>query len=936
MRSTLLERDDALAAIRRAVEGAQTGGGRALFVVGEAGIGKTVLLEQGVMATVAESAGTPIEVGVVRGDEMEMVLPFAAIVGLLDGLGERAVIDGIINTDGPVIEPAAPLYRLGRWLDERRDRPTVLVVDDLHWTDTDSRLALAFLARRLRSTSVSLVATVRPWPEEALELARALEAGSGAEVIELEPLSKAGAGELLQMRSRFNVAEPLRREAWKLCQGNPLLTEQVALAIGRGEPLPEIDEHTSAFASSIVLSRFAGLDRTGLELVRAACVLGTSFRAEVAAEIARVPESRTAEVIRALTRSGLIDGDRHGQRFAHPLFAQALYHDLGPVMRAHLHGRCFSVLMRRGLEAEALSHAAGADLAGDRDAIAALLRAGRAAMDVGAVAMARRHLETAVSLSGDTAEPALLMAYAEALASAGEMQGSAAALRQVLSSQELPPDVRSDAWRMLGRSLYLTGSPDHGDNAFREAVELALAHDPERAILAMLDQSLSAWLAGGCTLALPIAERARSLASKAAAAVRERADATWAHLALDAGDPDGLTVSQPLLRRAVALRAGAVQPSDSAWPWASLALLANNAMHAEQFDEAEVALAMAREAADRAGTPNAVAVQHIYAANLVIRRGRLHDALQHATQAAAFSELTPGVIGYSALARAEALLWGGDMAGSEAACLEAEQATAGQWFAQFWRGHVRGLALLWAGRPSASDEFLAVEAAGRAAGIGEPCLMHWGAHAVEAHVLAGRSEDAGRVTEWLEDCGRVLPCRFPRLAAHVGRAHQAWGRQEPELALDELASAVALHREVDLPLLRIEALLTYGRFLRLLGRAVDSRAPLAEATTLAEQTGAAWLEAQARTELSLAGGRRRRSGSRAPTDLTTAERRVADLAAEGRTNAEIAAQLFISVNTVETHLRHIYAKLGIGSRRALAGLRGSAAAGSSESLETVT
>ncbi|HEU0316119.1 MAG TPA: helix-turn-helix transcriptional regulator [Solirubrobacteraceae bacterium] len=128
---------------------------------------------------------------------------------------------------------------------------------------------------------------------------------------------------------------------------------------------------------------------------------------------------------------------------------------------------------------------------------------------------------------------------------------------------------------------------------------------------------------------------------------------------------------------------------------------------------------------------------------------------------------------------------------------------------------------------------------------------------------------------------------------------------------------MSLHEGLALPLERIETLLEWGAFLRRRGQLLRARPVLGEALAAAEVHGADWYSDVARAELGLAGGRRRRR--REDRDaLTTAEQRVARLAAAGLSNREIADQLWLSVNTVGSHLRSIYAKLGIHSRRELA------------------
>ena len=201
-------------------------------------------------------------------------------------------------------------------------------------------------------------------------------------------------------------------------------------------------------------------------------------------------------------------------------------------------------------------------------------------------------------------------------------------------------------------------------------------------------------------------------------------------------------------------------------------------------------------------------------------------------------------------------------------------------------------------------------------GLREPCEVPWARHAIAAYVGAGRPADAGRVLRWLEDCAASLPCRWPQLGVAHGRAllaEAAGDRGEAEAYFER---AIAIHGEVDLPLEWLQTLLEYGRFLRRSGQPQRARRLLGQAVELAESTGALWLAGQAGEELRVAGGRRRKAAD--PERLTPQEERVVELAASGASNAEIAGTLYLSVNTVETHLRHVYAKLGIRSRSQLA------------------
>jgi DNA-binding CsgD family transcriptional regulator len=201
-------------------------------------------------------------------------------------------------------------------------------------------------------------------------------------------------------------------------------------------------------------------------------------------------------------------------------------------------------------------------------------------------------------------------------------------------------------------------------------------------------------------------------------------------------------------------------------------------------------------------------------------------------------------------------------------------------------------------------------------GIGEPCMVPWAGHAIAAYIGCGREDDARRLIVWLEECGERLPCRWPRSVACIGRARLAESAGDVAAADALFARGVALHDGVDLPLERFQTLLEYGRFLRRARQLGRARPFLAEALKLAEAGGATWLAGMAADELRVAGGRRRRRQEE-PGRLTAQEQRVAELAARGATNPEIARQLYLAVSTVETHLEHVYAKLGIRSRREL-------------------
>jgi DNA-binding CsgD family transcriptional regulator len=896
MSTNLLERQAVMDAAAALLDRTGRGAGGALFVVGESGLGKTSVLDE-----VLRVADMPVGFG--RGEVMEQSMPFGLVAQALRSLGGPDPIE-LAGT----VEPSMPFFRVLRWLETRPREPMLLALDDLHWADADSLALFAFLARRLEPLGVALVATLRPWPTAAEEAATALVADGRAELVRLPPLSERSVREMLGEA----VDTAAAHEAWELCSGNPLLVEQVILALHRGEHVP----HRLALREHLLLSRFAGVGTAALQYATAGAVMGTSFAPELAGDVAGLDDHAVGGALDGLYRAGLVvDAGEGALRFAHPLFSQALYRDLAPPVRRRFHARAFRALAERRIGDGGAEHALRAELVGDADAIAALERAGTTALRRGAVAAALRHLAAAVRFSGDRPAPALLAACADAAILAGRASEAAEALEPSLRRDDLSRTDRVTLLLKLGRALYLE-RPDRSEAALAEAAALAAGDDDsERAAWALADQAVSAWNASGPVAAASLAARARRLARAAGAPARLHADAAWGLMEAYRGNADGFAVCSRLARR-LETGAGAAANASERSPLRGTAILVGlAALCAERFDEAERAFAVVRQEATRTGAASGLLHGSLWGSYIALRRGRLEDALRSVEEGeglAALDVQRP----YALLARAEALLWLGRMHESERQCAEAEPGATGLWFARLHLTHVRAMRLLWEGEPGASDALLGAEEIARSVGLEEPCLLHWAGNAIAAHVAAGRVSDAERVLRWLDGRAAVVPSRWPRFAAALGRARLAAATGDDAAAEAGFRAAPALLDGVELPLQRAEALLAHGAFLRRRRRPADARPHIAEALRLAQAGGAAWLAGAAQAELALTGVRRR-AVDEDRDRLTAAERRVAEQAAAGHANAEIARRLGLSVNTVETHLKRVYAKLGVGSRRRL-------------------
>ena len=201
----------------------------------------------------------------------------------------------------------------------------------------------------------------------------------------------------------------------------------------------------------------------------------------------------------------------------------------------------------------------------------------------------------------------------------------------------------------------------------------------------------------------------------------------------------------------------------------------------------------------------------------------------------------------------------------------------------------------------------------------EPCIVPWSGDAITAYLYGGRIEDALTVLGSLESIAEHLPCRFPRVVAIGARA--AFKQAEGDLAATQrlLEDAVVLASESGMPLLEARITHRLGVSLRKWGQDRAARPLLKRALELAEACGAEGLANKAEEELKLAHGRQHRRVTD-PDALTPAELRVSNLAELGVRPQLIAGQLFLTLNTIETHLQHIYRKLGINSQRELIAL----------------
>ncbi|HEX6475771.1 MAG TPA: AAA family ATPase [Acidimicrobiales bacterium] len=907
--SGIWERDEATAAIARVLEGARKGCGGSLFVVGEAGLGKSALLE-----LARDYAGADVRIGARTGEPGEAIEPFAFLRAAMDEIDDVARPGGTVPPDR-----VTQVHQAVSWL-ERLGHPSLLLLDDCHWADADSLDLLVLICRRIATAPLGVIAALRPWPPAAKEACVGLVRAGHGSYRWLEPLGERGARALVTERAGREVPVSVATAAARQCAGNPFLLDRLGRTIGQGSDgngsAAVISDHQD---TTITPDRFAGVDRVALHLLEVASVFGERFRPALAAEVAGIDDRESERCFEALWNSGLaIDAGEGLAQLTHPLFRQALYDGMAPPVRAQLHARAFRALARRGLYEPRISEQAiRGQLFGDPDAIALFERLGRSALATGAASTAVDHLAAAVNLAAGNATVALRLTFAEALLIAGQPPRAIEIIETVLSEASALPDaLQSRALRLIGWAHFSMGAHARAEASFREATAAGEEGDPQLAVEILLDRAIASWATDGPQRALDLTVQARHLASGVNDELRDRVEAAWGFAALRSGDGSGVNAIERQAR--LVENTPLTGPRSRRWTNFVLTSFAGVATWTERFSEAERVLEVARSNAEQTGDRPTLTALGIAHSDSLTRLGRLQEARVAAGGGERASD-KPINTPFALARRAYILLQLGRLEDADACCVEAEPAaiSRGEQLTLLWVWHVRAARHLGEGDiEEACQLYGRVEELSTAMGIGEPCIVPWARDALASYALCGRVKDARRVIRWLERAANSLPCRWPLIAAATGRAALLTSTGRIDEAEAQYEAALALHDGLPMPIERARTLLDYGSFIRHHGQPARARPVLAEAVERAEALSAGWLAAGARGELGAAGGRRRRPvGGR--RGLTPSEERVTRLATGGASNETIAKQLSISVRTVETHLQHAYAKLGIRSRRQL-------------------
>ena len=932
-RASLLERDRELTEFGDALTLAQDGRGRVVLVEAPAGLGKTSLLVAACDAAVEagfnclRARATALERDFAYGCVRQLLEPVVAKASEAErdrlfagaaGLAKPLFAPTGVPEPAPAADSAFSMLHGLYWLLDNiaGDGPVALAVDDVHWSDTESLRFFNYLAPRLDGLSLAVFATTRSG-EGVTELAR-LAAGPETTVLRPRPLSTGAIVRLAERTLGTEVAPEFAAACREATGGNPFFVEALLREVGERGLSPDSGEAAGvqgigpAAVAEAVLLRLSERPSAATALVRAVAVIGDGASLAEAARLAQLSEEEAASAADLLIALGLLTA-ADGLEFTHPIVREAVYADVGAHERAKAHAQAARILAVGGASDERVAaQIVEAEPAGDPERVELLRRVAADALSRGAPAAAVAWLGRALEEPpGATARAAVLLE----LGSAELRVGAPEAADHLAEAAELlrEPTELATAARLLALALTWSGDADGAVEALESAIQIVEPRDRELALVLEAELAAHAQEAG-LERRAPAAKRLERYADLDGATPGERLVlATLAFECARASESESEAVAY--LERALAEgRLLDEQAVDVTGPFYLLlvGLLATDAL-----DLAAACLEQAIAQARAQASIPALAFVIEFRGWVSVRRGAVADAEDDARTALELLTTREIQLGraFALALLVEALLEAGKV---EAA--ERELARSGL-DADIPPGlatndllAARGLLRLAQGRTRAGlDDLAEFGRRDELWGGANPLSSRWRSRAALGLAALGDAEGAGRMAR--DD---LAMARRWGAASGIGAALRAAALVDETPSVDRLREAVDALERSPARLEHARALVDLGAALRRANSRAEARGHLEHGLDLAERCGARALAERARTELRAAGGRVSDPHGKGVEALTVSERRVAELAAQGHSNPEIAQFLFVTRKTVETHLGRVYRKLGIPGRMQLA------------------
>jgi DNA-binding CsgD family transcriptional regulator len=905
----LLGRDAERARIGALLEAARASRSGALVVRGEPGIGKTALLED------AREQATDMRVLTARGVETESNLPFAGLHQLTRS--SLHLIERLPSPQADGLRGALGLADTGRGdrflisvacltlLSElAEDGPVLCLVDDAQWLDAPSCDALLFVARRLGAEGIAMLFAARETEDVHFE-------APGLPAVELRPLHIRSAAELVTRHAGGAIAPPVQDVLVEQAGGNALALIELPVSLSQAqlageEPLPETLPLTRD-VQRLFLERVGRLPEPTqlLLLVIAADDSGRLSAVMRAAETLGVSEDALAPAEQA----GVVSVRGTSLELRHPLVRSAVYQRAASAERRAVH-RALAEALDAELEQDQRAwHRAAAASGPDSRVADELAAAAERASHRSGHAAAAAAFERAARLSvDDGSKGKRLVAAATAAWDAGQ-PNRALALLEEARPVVADPQTRAQLEHVRGVVQFRCGGLLEAFDTLVGGSVIAASLDVRKALEMLFDAANAAATAGDYERVAEAGTRAAGLPPTG-----DDVDGVLVGLLIGIGSLQRGESAHELSRVLDAIARGDEfdEPRWLIWASGGAQFVGDRALAAEFLRRA---ISSARASGKRERLASAL-VSFVLDGLIQGRHSVLGEASEGLTltREAGLENLT--TLFLATHAWFAAVRRQGEECRTYAAEAKERARTSGTGLGAALSDWALSIADLTIGQPAeAAARLDAMRAA--PAGAGHPYIgLLSMPDLVEAYVRTGERERAGSALAGLEGFAEPEGPGWARALAARCQALLARG----EDAEREFERALGLHAEADRAFDRARTALLYGEFLRRERRRIDARAQLRAALEVFEQLGAAAWAHRARVELRASGESARRRDPSTIDDLTPQELQIARFVAEGLSNKEVAAQLFLSPRTIEYHLRHVFRKLGITSRTQLARL----------------